>query len=260
VAQVDTRHSSEILAQLEPWTVYCVIPAWIIVTVLVGSMLVVGTAVTVCFFSSFYLYRLFKHVFCPSYIFPQHLKEFLSKPPSAPQPFPPLPPEELLVCDKLTVISEQSQTLREGSGDEASRTAELPQDSAQGDSDSGGLEFLKFIVHPLKPLLQTLGAWNDDGITKREEKPLGKPERGNPRSSITDEHHQPQDSPLEKAPKNLIDSFQFFHFPINSASSHSTLLSNFHSPLSAPLVLWQFLKPRYSSSDSALVFPTGGVS
>ncbi|XP_068035546.1 interleukin-10 receptor subunit beta isoform X5 [Anomalospiza imberbis] len=52
-----------------------VTPVWIIVTALVGSMLVVGTAVTVCFFSSFYLYRLSKHVFCPSYIFPQHLKE-----------------------------------------------------------------------------------------------------------------------------------------------------------------------------------------
>ncbi|NXI16194.1 I10R2 protein, partial [Irena cyanogastra] len=164
VSQVDTKHSSEILSQLEPWTVYCVrvqalipewnktgqlsrelceqtthngvTPVWIIVTVLVGSMLVVGTAVTVCFFSSFYLYRLTKHVFCPSYIFPQHLKEFLSKPPSALQPFPPLPQEELLVCDKLTVISEHSQTLSEGSGDEASRTPELPQDSAQGDSDS----------------------------------------------------------------------------------------------------------------------------
>ncbi|XP_068035537.1 interleukin-10 receptor subunit beta isoform X3 [Anomalospiza imberbis] len=165
VARVDTRHSSEILAQLEPWTVYCVrvqalipewnktgqlsrelceqtthngvTPVWIIVTALVGSMLVVGTAVTVCFFSSFYLYRLSKHVFCPSYIFPQHLKEFLSKPPSAPQPFPPLPREELLVCDKLTVVSEQSQALSEGSGDEARRTPELPQDSAPGDSDSG---------------------------------------------------------------------------------------------------------------------------
>lgn len=52
-----------------------VTPVWVIVTVLVGSMLVMATTVTVCFFSSFYLYRLTKHVFCPSYIFPQHLKE-----------------------------------------------------------------------------------------------------------------------------------------------------------------------------------------
>ncbi|NXR53970.1 I10R2 protein, partial [Hippolais icterina] len=164
VAQVDTKHSSEILSQLEPWTVYCVrvqalipelnktgelsrelceqtthngvTPVWIIVTVLLGSMLVMVTAVTVCFFSSFYLYRLTKHVFCPSYVFPQHLKEFLSKPAGAAQPFPPLAQEELLVYDKLTVISEHSQTLSEGSGDEASRTPEHPQDSAQGDSDS----------------------------------------------------------------------------------------------------------------------------
>lgn len=165
VAQVDTKHSSEILSQLEPWTVYCVrvqalipewnktgelsrelceqtthngvTPVWVIVAVLVGSMLVVVTAVTVCFFSSFYLYRLIKHVFCPSYVFPQHLKEFLSKPRSAPQPFPPLAQEELLVCDKLSVISEEPQALRDGSGAEASRTPEHPQDSARGDSASG---------------------------------------------------------------------------------------------------------------------------
>ncbi|XP_005037151.2 PREDICTED: interleukin-10 receptor subunit beta [Ficedula albicollis] len=162
VAQVETQHSSEILAQLEPWTVYCVrvqavipelnktgelsrelceqtthngvTPVWMIVTVLVGSMLVMVTAVTLCFFCSFYLYRLTKHVFCPSYIFPQHLKEFLSKPPSAPQPFS-LPQEELLVYDRLTVISQESQS--EGSGDEASRTPEHPEDPAQGVSDSG---------------------------------------------------------------------------------------------------------------------------
>ncbi|NXT99136.1 I10R2 protein, partial [Buphagus erythrorhynchus] len=113
-----------------------VTPVWIIVTVLVGSMLVVLTAVTVCFFCTFYLYRLTKHVFYPSYIFPQHLKEFLSKPPSAPQPFPPLPQEELLVYDRLTVISQESQSLSAGSGDEASRSPEHPEDSAQGDSSS----------------------------------------------------------------------------------------------------------------------------
>ncbi|NWY72093.1 I10R2 protein, partial [Erithacus rubecula] len=157
VAQVETQHSSEVLAQLQPWTVYCVrvqavipelnktgqlsrelceqtthngvTPVWMIVTVLVGSMLVMVTAVTLCFFCSFYLYRLTKHVFCPSYIFPQHLKEFLSKPPSAPQPFP-LPQEELLVYDRLTVISQECQS--EGSGDEASSTPEHPEDSAQG--------------------------------------------------------------------------------------------------------------------------------
>ncbi|NWV10588.1 I10R2 protein, partial [Ptilonorhynchus violaceus] len=161
---VDTKHNSEILSQLEPWTVYCVqvqavipewnktgelsrelceqtthngvTPVWMIVTVLVGSMLVVVTSVTVCFCSGFYLYRFTKDVFCPSYIFPQHLKEFLSKPPSAAQPFPPLPQEEHLVYDKLTVIAEESQNLSDWSEDEASRTPQHPQGPAQGDSDS----------------------------------------------------------------------------------------------------------------------------
>ncbi|NXO25326.1 I10R2 protein, partial [Cisticola juncidis] len=160
--QVDTTHNSEVLSQLQPWTVYCVqvqalvpelnksgemsrelceqtthsgvTPVWVTVTVLVGSMLVMVTAVTSGFFCSFYLYRLAKHIFCPSYVFPQHLKEFLSRPAGAPQPFPPLAQEELLVCDELTVLEEQPQTPREGSG--ASRTPEPPQDSAQGDSDS----------------------------------------------------------------------------------------------------------------------------
>ncbi|NXF13468.1 I10R2 protein, partial [Smithornis capensis] len=160
-SRVDTRHSSEVLSQLEPWTVYCVrvqavipewnktgqlsrelceqtthngvTPVWMTVTVLIGSMLVVVIFVLLCFFSFVYLYRLTKHVFCPSYIFPEHLKEFLSKPPSAPQPFPPLPQEEHLIYDKLTVIAEDSQN----SGDETEdETPEHLQGSEQGDSDS----------------------------------------------------------------------------------------------------------------------------
>ncbi|NXD31914.1 I10R2 protein, partial [Spelaeornis formosus] len=162
VAQVDTKHNSEILSQLEPWTVYCVrvqalipewnktgelsrelceqtthngvTPVWVVVTVLVGSMLVVSTAVTVCFFCSFYLYRIIRHVFCPSYIFPQHLKELMTTPPSAPQPFPALAQEELLACAELTVVSPECHRPSEGRGDEASRTAEHPGGSAQGDS------------------------------------------------------------------------------------------------------------------------------
>ncbi|NWU13200.1 I10R2 protein, partial [Cephalopterus ornatus] len=103
VSHVDTEYNSEILSQLEPWTCYCVrvqavipewnktgelsrelcektthngvTPVWIVVTVLIGSMLAVVITVLVCFFSFFYLIRLTKHVFWPSYIFPQDLKE-----------------------------------------------------------------------------------------------------------------------------------------------------------------------------------------
>lgn len=57
-----------------------VTPVWIVVTVLLGSMLAVIISVPVCFFSFWYLYRFTKHVFFPSYIFPQHLKEVCSLP------------------------------------------------------------------------------------------------------------------------------------------------------------------------------------
>ncbi|NWQ66175.1 I10R2 protein, partial [Neopipo cinnamomea] len=159
VSHVDTKHNSEILSQLEPWTCYCVqvqavipgwnktgqlsrelcektthngvTPVWVVVTVLIGSMLAVVIVVPACFFSFFYLIRLTRHVFCPSYIFPQHLKEFLSKPPSAPQPFSPLP-QEHLIYDKLTVIPEDSQDPRDEAEDEASETPEHPQGSGGG--------------------------------------------------------------------------------------------------------------------------------
>ncbi|NWX15415.1 I10R2 protein, partial [Aegotheles bennettii] len=164
VTHTDTKHNSEILSQLEPWTVYCiqvqavipewnktgelsgelceqtthngVTPVWIVVTILIGSMLAVVISVPVCFFSFLYLYRLTKHVFFPSYIFPQHLKEFLSKPPSGSQFFSPLPQEQHLFYDKLTVISEECQNHSDETKDEASKTTEHLQDSEQEDSDS----------------------------------------------------------------------------------------------------------------------------
>ncbi|KAM6382628.1 interleukin-10 receptor subunit beta isoform 2-T2 [Alca torda] len=164
VTHIDSKHNSEVLSQLEPWTIYCiqvqalipewnktgklsealceqtthngVTPVWLMVTILIGSMLVVVISVPVCFFSFLYLYRLTKHVFCPSYIFPQHLKEFLSKPPSGLPLFSPLPQEELLLYDKLTVVSEESKNHSDETGDETSKTTEHLQDSEQEDSDS----------------------------------------------------------------------------------------------------------------------------
>ncbi|XP_074956790.1 interleukin-10 receptor subunit beta [Phalacrocorax aristotelis] len=164
VTHVDTKHNSEILSQLEPWTIYCiqvqavipdwnktgelsrelceqtthngVTPVWIIVTILIGSTLVVVIFVPACFFSFLYLYRLTKRVFCPSYLFPQHLREFLSKSPSGSQFFSPLPQEEHVFYDKLTVISEEYKNQSNETGDEASKTTEHLQDSEQEDSDS----------------------------------------------------------------------------------------------------------------------------
>ncbi|KFP70629.1 Interleukin-10 receptor subunit beta, partial [Acanthisitta chloris] len=159
VPHVDTKHNSEILAQLEPWTVYCVqvqgvipewnktgelsrelceqtthngvTPVWLIVTVLIGSMLVVFVSIPVCFFSSFYLYRLTKHVFFPSYTFPQHLKEFLNKPPSSAPSFCPAPREEQLHWDWVTVVAEEPQEQRE-----ESMAEETPPEQLQGSAHS----------------------------------------------------------------------------------------------------------------------------
>ncbi|NWW53245.1 I10R2 protein, partial [Pedionomus torquatus] len=164
VNHIDTKYNSEILSQLEPWTLYCiqvqaviqewnkigdpsgqlceqtthngVTPVWLIVTILIGSMLVVVISVPACFFCSLYLYQLTKHVFFPSYIFPQHLKEFLSTPPSGLQVFPPHSQEEQLFYDKLTVVSEESKSHSDETDNEASRTTEHLQDSEQEDSDS----------------------------------------------------------------------------------------------------------------------------
>uniref|UniRef100_A0A8C3K717 Interleukin 10 receptor subunit beta n=1 Tax=Calidris pygmaea TaxID=425635 RepID=A0A8C3K717_9CHAR len=164
VNHIDTEHTSEILSRLEPWTLYCiqvqavvpewnktgepsgelceqtthngVTPVWLIVTILIGSMLVVVISVPACFFSSLYLYRLMKHVFFPSYIFPQHLKEFLSTPPSGSQFFSPHPQEEQFFYDTLTVISEESKNHSDETDSEASKTTEHLQDSDQEDSDS----------------------------------------------------------------------------------------------------------------------------
>lgn len=164
VTHVDTKHNTEILSQLEPWMIYCiqvqavipewnktgelsevlceqtthngVTPVWIVVTILIGSMLVVAISVPVCFFFFLYLYRLTKHVFCPSYIFPQHLKEFLNKPSIGSQIFSPVPQEEHLFYDKLTVISEESKSHSDEAGNEASKTPEHLQDSEQEYSES----------------------------------------------------------------------------------------------------------------------------
>ncbi|NXI35354.1 I10R2 protein, partial [Galbula dea] len=164
ITHIDTKHNSEILSHLEPWTVYCVqvqavipewnktgelsgelceqtthngvTPVWIIVLILIGSMVAIAISVPVCFFSLLYLYRLSKHVFCPSYIFPQHLKEFLSKPPSDSQFFSSFSQEEHLFYDKLTVISEETKHQSHETGHEASKTTEPLQDSEQEDSGS----------------------------------------------------------------------------------------------------------------------------
>ncbi|EMP32259.1 Interleukin-10 receptor subunit beta [Chelonia mydas] len=155
VVTTDTKYNSEILSGLDPWTIYClqvqavipewnktgelsekfcdrttdngVTPVWITVTVLLVSMLVVLVSVPACFFTSSYIYRQTRYVFCPTYSFPQHLKEFLSKPSYSSQFLSPHLSEEDHSFDKLTVISEES----ENCSNETSNTKEQLQDSQE---------------------------------------------------------------------------------------------------------------------------------
>ncbi|XP_032629567.1 interleukin-10 receptor subunit beta [Chelonoidis abingdonii] len=158
VITTDTKYNSEILSGLDPWTIYClqvqavipewnktgklseefcdrttdngVTPVWIILTVLLVSTLVVLVSVPACFFIFSYIYRQARYVFCPTYSFPQHLKEFLSKPSYSSQFLSPHSPEEDHSFDKLTVISEES----ENCSDETSNRKEQLQDSQEESS------------------------------------------------------------------------------------------------------------------------------
>ncbi|XP_075767114.1 interleukin-10 receptor subunit beta isoform X2 [Pelodiscus sinensis] len=151
----DANYNSEILSDLDSWTIYClqvqvvvpelnkrgepseeicdtttdngITPVWIIVTVLLVSILVVLVSVPACFFTFIYIYRQVRYVVCPTYSFPQHLKEFLSKPSYSSQFISPQSPEEDQSYDKLTVISEEY----ENCSNETSNTEEQLQDSKE---------------------------------------------------------------------------------------------------------------------------------
>ncbi|XP_014745841.1 PREDICTED: interleukin-10 receptor subunit beta [Sturnus vulgaris] len=143
VAQVDTQHSSEILSQLEPWTVYCVQVQAVIPELNKTGQLSRELCEQTTHNGNMGNWESCNHTLGwmeqlerpnPPFLF---LSQFLSKPPSASQPFPALPQEELLVYDRLTVISQESQSLGEGSGEEPSGAPEHPEDSAQGEPNSG---------------------------------------------------------------------------------------------------------------------------
>ncbi|XP_006259499.3 interleukin-10 receptor subunit beta isoform X1 [Alligator mississippiensis] len=164
VITVNSSHNSASLLDLDPWTVYClqvqavvpewnkvgefsqvlcekttengITPVWMVVAVLLISMLVVLVSVPACFFSFLCIYRQTRYIFYPSYSFPQHLKEFLSKPSYSSQFCAPQSPEEDHSYDKLTVISEESENCSGETENQSSNTEEQVQSSHQEISDS----------------------------------------------------------------------------------------------------------------------------
>ncbi|XP_078002679.1 interleukin-10 receptor subunit beta-like isoform X3 [Phascolarctos cinereus] len=134
----NTRYDSEVLTNLDPWTVYCLQvqgfimdkkrsgewsqpvcaqttdngshPYWTYVTVLIVSMIVVLMLVLGCFCMLWYFYRKVKCIFFPGYSFPQHLKEYLEQPSYGISFLLPVPSSESESFDKLSVIEESENT------------------------------------------------------------------------------------------------------------------------------------------------------
>ncbi|XP_072596886.1 interferon alpha/beta receptor 2 isoform X3 [Vulpes vulpes] len=153
------QYDFEVLRDLEPWTTYCVrvqgflpernktgewskpvceqtanddtAPSWTVAIVLAASvcaaLLLLGcSALLWC------LYKRTKHVFSPRNCLPQHLKEFLGHPHHSTLLFFSFPPsDENEVFDKLSVITQVSESSRQSSGN--SCTPGTP--SGQGSSE-----------------------------------------------------------------------------------------------------------------------------
>ncbi|XP_072471148.1 interleukin-10 receptor subunit beta [Notamacropus eugenii] len=127
-------HDSEVLTDLDPWTVYCVQvqgfvtdtnksgewsqpicaettdngshPYWTYITVPIVSMIVVLMLVFGCFCILWYFYKKLKCAAFPGYSFPQHLKEYLEQPSYNISFLLPVSPNESESFDKLSVIAE----------------------------------------------------------------------------------------------------------------------------------------------------------
>ncbi|XP_040279099.1 interleukin-10 receptor subunit beta-like [Bufo bufo] len=137
VLVVNTSQNTDILQDLEPWTMYCVKvqayvsqykkagdfspvickettdrkrSSWKIVVVFLGSMALITVVTLLLTFISFKVYKMTQYLFYPSYTFPQHLKEYLSKPFYNAPYLPPQPTEECgESCEQLTFISEEAE-------------------------------------------------------------------------------------------------------------------------------------------------------
>lgn len=138
VLTVNTTQQMEILHDLETWTMYCVkvqayvpefdkagefsplickettddgrTPSWKIAVLFLGSMALSAVLILLLTFFIREAYKTTRYIFFPSYTFPQHLKEFLSKPFYNAPYLPPQPTEECgESCEQLTFVSEEAE-------------------------------------------------------------------------------------------------------------------------------------------------------
>ncbi|MEE6467995.1 hypothetical protein FKM82_008130 [Ascaphus truei] len=138
VKTVDSLQNTEILTNLEEWTMYCTqvqlfIPdynksgqlsqvicerttddgktlPWVIAVTFMLSMFVVfGIAIGI-FYLALTIYKTTRYIFFPAYSLPQHLKEYLNKPFFSTPHFPTQSKEEEgEPCEPLTFVSEEKE-------------------------------------------------------------------------------------------------------------------------------------------------------
>ncbi|KAM4047930.1 interleukin-10 receptor subunit beta-like [Anomaloglossus baeobatrachus] len=140
VLQVTTGDNTEILHDLETWTVYCVkvqayvpffvkygefspvmcekttedgkTPSWKIALLFLGSMVLLAVLVLLLTYVITKAYKITRYIFFPSYTLPEHLKEYLSRPFSSAPHLPAHPAEECgESCEQLTFISEETDEM-----------------------------------------------------------------------------------------------------------------------------------------------------
>uniref|UniRef100_F6V1X5 Interleukin-10 receptor subunit beta n=1 Tax=Monodelphis domestica TaxID=13616 RepID=F6V1X5_MONDO len=157
-------YDSEVLTDLDPWTVYCIQaqgfitsknksgewsqpicvqttdnespPYWITIIVLIVSMIVVLLTALGCFSLLWYFYRKAKCIFFPGYSFPQPLKEYLEQHPYRISFLSPVPSSESESFDKLSIIKLSENTEHDTTGPCNYSKEELQQSLLSGEKNS----------------------------------------------------------------------------------------------------------------------------
>ncbi|XP_073440696.1 interleukin-10 receptor subunit beta-like [Dendrobates tinctorius] len=140
VLYITTEDNTEILHDLETWTIYCVkvqayvpeynkagefspvmcqqtteddkTPAWKIALLFLGSMVLSAVFCLLLTYTIMKAYEITRYIFFPPYSLPEHLKEYLSKPLYSAPHLPTLPTEECgESCAQLTFISEETHEM-----------------------------------------------------------------------------------------------------------------------------------------------------
>ncbi|CAN2387593.1 hypothetical protein PRIEUP_LOCUS11912 [Pristimantis euphronides] len=137
VLLIKPKLSTDILHDLETWTVYCVkvqaympeydksgdfspviceqtteevIPSWKIAVLFLGAIVLAAVFSLLLTFIASKAYKSIQYVFFPPCSFPEHLKEYLSKPFYNPPHLSPQPTEECgESCEQLTFVSEETE-------------------------------------------------------------------------------------------------------------------------------------------------------